>query len=402
MSRHQRTVVLSGIPAGTSGTGRLVGHLREQLRKSGRSTYLIAKPERPPVWLLIHLWRQRKIRSVVSLYVRYVVGLFAFLVGLGCVRLWKNTVLILLHPQNLGFKRALQILERRKEPTLLYLLDSSFFCVASYNYVRGERTPCIRCIGGAFGQREMHGCSPFPQADGAASLYVERLQELVAKGIVRLVAQNAHQADLARQHFHLPVTPPVIGLWTNDWDDVFSDASNTIERERSSAPPWDVVFHGHCLEPKGALWLIETASHCEKMNFLFPFAQPSWLQAPANCHFKTMSWEAGLQEVVAGAWCTAVPSLWSAPIEGALIKSLVVAPRVAVVANNTSFSDEIPDGLLLRLPSDPAKAAIALMMAKESRWAPDAVKKREWLRSFKLRGDTFAARLFDTAVKGEI
>lgn len=75
-----------------------------------------------------------------------------------------------------------------------------------------------------------------------------------------------------------------------------------------------------------------------------------------------------MNEAVYEAALVCVPSLWSAPAEGALIKSLVVGRAVAVVQNDTALASELPDGLVLKLSPDPAAAArqLADAVSKDS------------------------------------
>jgi hypothetical protein len=398
MKYQADVLVVSGIPSGASGTGRLVGHLESEIRKNWKNVRLVAKPERLPSWLLFMYLRQRNLGSILVQVSSYVLRLLSFVVGVVYTQLNRKRILVLLHPQNLGYRLSLQLLESRKNPSLLYLLDSSFFCIASYNHIHGENEPCVRCLGGKYGQAQQNKCIPFPRMDWAAIRYVERLRVLVRTGRVQLVAQNIRQAELARHHFALENQPQVIGLWTDDWGSLMPIDGRVLNEESELASSWDVVFHGHCLEPKGALWLTRLAGHCRELTFLFPFARPAWLNAPSNCSFQNINWENGLKEAVASAWCTAVPSLWSAPIEGALIKSLAVAPRVAVVANQSSFADEIPEKLVLRLPRDPIEAATVLLEARKMQWCPDPGEKLDWLRKFNQQGKEFVDKLLVNAM----
>ena len=78
-----------------------------------------------------------------------------------------------------------------------------------------------------------------------------------------------------------------------------------------------------------------------------------------------------------------VPSLWSAPAEGALVKSLAVGRAVAVVRNDTALASELPDELVLKLSPDPAAAARQLAQAVARGWVPDPGMRARWLREFR-------------------
>jgi hypothetical protein len=393
-----RVVIVSGIPAGPGGTGRLVGHLVAEAKDRGVALTLVAKPERLAFWRLVLLWRQKKHREAIGRVIGHAQRYVSFLVRIAHVMFVDTrTGLVLLHPQNLGFGLALALIARRRGTAILYLLDSSFFCVASYNYVRGEVQPCLRCLGGHFDAIADMNCKPFPRSVPAALDYVKALKSYVAAGKLQLLAQTPVQAQLAQRHFGLPEAPRSVGLWTEDWNELFEHTEQDHESTGDCRPTWDFVFHGYPVGAKGAHWWVDVARHCESMKFLFPFPKPVGFEAPSNCDFRGMSWETGLREAIESAWCTAVPSLWSAPVEGALVKSLAVAARVAVVENDTSFSAEIPDDLVIRLPRDPKSAATAIRDAKARQWAPDPQRRVEWLRAFAGRRSEFFGSLIEAA-----
>ena len=60
----------------------------------------------------------------------------------------------------------------------MYLLDSSFFCIRSYNFVDGERKPCTRCVGGGFEAAEANNCNPFPTGEVYAGEFVRGVAEV--------------------------------------------------------------------------------------------------------------------------------------------------------------------------------------------------------------------------------
>jgi hypothetical protein len=256
----------------------------------------------------------------------------------------------------------------------------------------------LRCLELGFEQAAKNGCTPFPRPDPAASEFAPRLKQLVISGRAKVVAQNARQAELAQAHFGLSSSPPVIGLWTQDWDDVISGERERHSDHRSADFQWDVVFHGYCVQAKGASWTAELATHCPQLRFMFPFPKPDWFQAPPNCSFVPCSWESGLRAELGRSRFVIVPSLWSAPIEGALVKSIACARAVAVVNNATSFCSELPEGLILRLPVTPKAAAEVLMRAMEVDWRPDPSIRAEWVARFAETKRCFVPELLRAAL----
>jgi hypothetical protein len=91
-----------------------------------------------------------------------------------------------------------------------------------------------------------------------------------------------------------------------------------------------------------------------------------------------------------------VPSLWSAPIEGALVKSIVAAQRVAVIDIANHFQQELPDGLVLRLSAELDLAASQLREAIATEWKPDPELKKQWIDRFRAENEKFAERVLQT------
>lgn len=376
--------VVSGIPPGPSGTGRFVSYLvRSGVRVVFGDQYEVSRRT---------LLKQRRFVQAGRATARYHWRQLKLSLFLLLAARRSDIDLIVMHPQSLGMRRTIELLEAR-EHTGLYLLDSSYFCIRSYNFRAGESGPCLACLGNDAAGIARHGCKTWPTGEDFAPEYVRRLRRLVGAGRVSLYAQNPTQAQLAAAHFGTPVTP--FGLWTSDWDECFETAPCRAEKSE-----FDVVFHGMQVEAKGADWLARVAAKCPEIRFLMPFPPPPGFIAPANCIFRPMSWETGLREAVAAAPITAVPSLWSAPIEGALVKSLVVAKAVAVCENDSTFAADLPAGLALVLPRDVTAAAQVLSDAVASGWKPEAGLKTDWIARFHAENFAMADRLLQTVSSG--
>jgi hypothetical protein len=369
--------IVSGIPPGSSGTGRFMTYLArsgfrlvvgDQYEVSPRALVRRGRFATAAMVIARYYWRQARLSLFLLAAARQ-----------------KDLDLIVMHPQSLGMQRTIELLEAR-EHTGLYLLDSSFFCIRSYNFRAGEDAPCLACLGNGGDGIARYGCQTWPTTEVFAHEFVVRLKRLVKAGRVQVFAQNPTQARLATVHFGVPVEP--YGLWTGDWDDCFTDAPPTLP-----ASGFDVVLHGAQVEAKGAYWLARVAELCPNLQFLMPFPRPLDMSAPDNCNFRPMSWETGLREAVEAAPVTIVPSLWSASIEGALVKSLVVARAVAVRENESAYAADLPDGLALVLPRDVASAAEVLRNAVASDWRPEQRLKADWVARFHRENFHMANRL---------
>ena len=284
--------------------------------------------------------------------------------------------MLVLHPQEIGVKWLDYLIARRGSGGLvteLFVLDASFFCIRSYNHLEGESGPCMRCLREGPSAAERHRCRPFPIRDPWATPFVSRLRDHARSGRVVFWTQTEGYRTLLEEFAGPAVKVRVAGLWTDDFND--------LEARSPAEPPIaDVVYHGSWHDAKGGRWALALADAMPERTFLFPCRKPAAVAAPANVTFRPLSWDGGLAAQVQAAPLCLVPSLWSAPIEGALVKSIARAPATAVVASSTGFAAELPEGLVLRLPSDPLAAAERIRGLWP--WRPDRQLRDWWVRSF--------------------
>lgn len=344
--------IISGVPPILRiGAGRFLAHLEEDSEVRDGTVEIVLCSDKSSVaeayfgrryaWcgvlLLRHLWR----RVMQILRSRTLAG---------------RRHVILYHFQELGNAWCCRLLARRKEPTWIYALDCSFFCIRSYNHLAGEFSSCLRCCGGDYEAGRRHKCVPRPVRDPAAAEFLKLLDREVKAKRVRFLAQCESQASLLRRHYGPEAIVRVAGIWTID---MMTDLDRAVEADRK-AVDYDVVFHGDSDEAKGFAWALEVARHCQTLRFLFPCRAPESTMVPPNCVFEPMRWETGLREAVRLAPLTLVPSLWSAPVEGALIKSLLASPRVAVARVDGAFSGDLPNEIVAFLSTNPVEAARVL------------------------------------------
>lgn len=375
--------------------------MRQLIKASGRSGKDVrfiyrarpAKPLRPLLasrqWLTFLRVAAPYVLGQAAFYLRYMIFL----------RSGKGKVLII-HPQTLGFGLTERLM-RRWPPgkAYIYVLDSSYFCVRSYNHISGEYESCLRCLGGNFAVREEFGCKPWPVPDPRGTEYVETLFGLGQQGAIKFLSQNATQAALLKRHFGDEAEVDIVGLWGGGWTELFDDWREKARPDDAGLAPGKppvIIIHSFNVGAKGASWFLDVARRLPEFQFVCPFPRGKAIVAPPdNVVFKSMTWETGLKGAIEEAEMVMVPSLWSAPIEGALVKSIVAAKRVATVENDSHFQTELPETLILRLPRDPAEAARELRKAITKNWAPDPETKRTWIAEFRARNEYFAERVLD-------
>jgi len=254
----------------------------------------------------------------------------------------KDSEVILFHPQTIGWDIFLKIIENNTI-VKFYVLDNSFFCIKSYNHMDESLSGCLKCLGNAGNCEDK--CSAFPVKYNKQDNidYLEKLRSLSGKII--FYAQNDRQKDLLVRHFGSTIKVSSVGLIADDF----------FEKGVVAKKKYDIVYHGNSLPAKGSLYVIQLAKKLRNYTILFPESKSSILKycdhidIPDNIVFKQMTWESGLKNEICSCGLVLCPSLWSAPIEGALIKSLLFNGNVAVVNTDYSFASQIPDDTVLKL-----------------------------------------------------
>jgi hypothetical protein len=261
-----------------------------------------------------------------------------------------NSKILLLHPQTLGFENF-KTLHKNNNKIFMYVLDNSYFCIKSFNYI-GEFNPCFNCLGKIdYTAIKKSNCEPSPVLYSLKDNYdfLNYIQQF--KNDIHFLTQNNSQQDLLIKHFGSQIKTDVVGMYTNEFelDKILS---------RNSEFMYDFVYHGSLEVAKGILYFITMAEKLINNSFFMPYDENlikdkfRMKVLPNNIYFKNQSWESGLEETIKYSKIVICPSLWSAPIEGALLKSIMVNGCVAVVETEFAFSQELNQDQIIKLNKD--------------------------------------------------
>ena len=299
---------------------------------------------------------------------------------------------ILFHPQTIGLRALRDIIEPR-ELTWMYVLDASAFCLRSYNCLPSESAPCLRCVGNDGAAAKPNGC-----VNGFGSgPFQKYLPSWVRSGKLRLIAQCESQAELLRAHFGRETRVAVVPLAVPDIMPPEGDVTRP-KRERPLA-----VYHGAPLVAKGIAHAVALAKAMPDWDFLVPsslhdlnrnFEGPETY--PPNLITQQLGWSWGLSEQVKLADVVLCPSSWSAPVEGAVLKSLAHNGLVGLCVHDTSFASEIPaEARVLIDPRDLEGTAARLrgLMARPDEAAAIRTAARRFIAQYAERSQTMLGSL---------
>lgn len=330
--------IISGIGPDSSGTGTLIRGLIEEAAADPSTVFVHKRARgRNPV----ELGRYYADRAFFPWTVRRAAR--------------KGREVLIFHPQTLGLKLLRAIMASRQS-AWLYVLDASPFCVRSYNCLPAESAPCLRCLGNDGRSASLHGCEdPF-----RAGPIQKHMFEWVFSGRLRLIAQCESQARLLRAHYGPATRVAVVPLSVPD---ISPPQGGALRPER---PRPFAVYHGAASHAKGLAHVITLAASMPDWDFLVPASLREvhnhfqfMENLPANLMLKPMNWGAGLSEEVAHADAVLCPSSWSAPVEGAVLKSLAHNGLVGLYVHESSFASEIPPEAVVRVEPGNIDATVA-------------------------------------------
>ena len=382
--------IVSGIGPSDGGVGRLVRRLSVIAPQYG----YVLMSRRVPRSVRGYL-RQGKINQAVLEVVRRYREKQIFNRDVARIR---NAHVIAIHPQTLFYDNLFKLIDNGNR-VAIYIMDNSYFCIRSYNHLPGDFQPCFRCLGGSFNLAEK--CNPFPLSYEKAK-NISYLQKLLRyKDRFHFILQNKNQLALLERHFG-DVSSSIVGLY-------IADMLDAVEIALNSHGKYDVVYHAAAIEPKGILYTLHLAKMVPERTFFIPDSKTTLvalceqhgidLGEYQNLVLKNVTWESGLASIVRQAGLVICPSLWSAPIEGALIKSLFHNGKVAVVDTKFSFAQELPEDVALKLPADIAQAAVLVENYFKGRGCAERLQMNacRWVEGYLDQAETLTARLFSGA-----
>ena len=372
-----RKVLISGIGRSSGGVGRLMQRLEPVAKARG---YTVLSRRMIPLKPLL---RNKRYFTLFFLLLLRSFSWFVFKLKTIFVR---RDIILILHPQSIGYKTFIRLI--KTNTVYLYVMDNSFFCMMSYNYDSVSRSECLRCISDP--QNSLPNCYSWPLATRKKAV-VRYLQTLMrySHNLVFL-AQTHSQEKLLIQHFGDYIDTRVVGMEPVDLS--LADIQRIDLSDRTQK--YDLVYHGSSHAAKGIIYFLQLCLFLPKFKIFVPISLSvvrslfSDFQRLQNVTFKDCTWETGLEDAVRNAKLVVNPSLWSAPIEGAFLKSLAYNGNVAVVQSKFGFSseDKLKD-IVLRLPEDPASAAILVEDFIDNN-KDNVTQTRDWLNDFYSSNET--------------
>jgi hypothetical protein len=364
--------IVSGIGPSNGGVGRLMYSLSEMGREKGYQ--IITKRNE------VSLKKLFKDRMIIRLLMEPIIRLGASILFSFKVASLKHSVILFVHPQFAGYPLLFRLLKSRNK-VFLYVMDNSFFCIESYNYDRLNKHECLKCVASINSCYDF--CKPFPNKKLSKSTnlnYLKILREMNHKII--FLAQNENQKKLISEHFGIDCKVKVVGMDTGEF------SGPNVGYEKKETIKYDIVFHGSTVYAKGIEFFVDLSINLPEFIFFVPDSKANVERLLAqkisnkNIHFVDCNWETGLKSIVTNASLVLVPSLWSAPIEGALIKSILINGNVGVIKSLYGYASEIAQEAQLLVLENNIKNASKKIQQFLSKKNYSTIKQKEWTAEF--------------------
>lgn len=253
-----------------------------------------------------------------------------------------NQDIVLIHPQTIGLRETISLIENNQS-IALYVVDNSFFCMQSYNYLPATSIECLQCVNNIGNQDDR--CQPFP-CSYEVNENIEFLINLkgLANKIKFLVLSNTH-TKLLKKHFGEDILCQKVSFLTEELFEI-----SFVSQEETHI--YDIVFHAADIDAKGFEYTKQLSTLLPEYKFFIPTSQIIDKSVYCNADTLNCRWHNGLQERVQHAKLILCPSLWSYMPETAFFKSLLSNGSVGIVRNNYGFCHDIDPNAYLALSGD--------------------------------------------------
>lgn len=362
--------IYSGISPGKKGTGSFLTFFLDQFEKHGIEYNLIYYKTPNTGYLSTIAKKLGFIKILRYIYLK--------IISLIAKKKIMNSIVFIFHPQSIGLKQTTELI--KKNEVYIYVLDTFFFCKKSYNYIEGN-SPCYKCISNPNASKE-NNCdfTYFKLKDENYYNFQTAIYNNLSN--ITFLTQNDNQLLLLKEKFGNKINSRKLGMLINLEDNLINKRDNKLN--------YDFVFHNTSIKPKGIEFFIKIAKRMVNHSFLIPYNSSDIksdikdFQNIDNIDFISMSWETGLKIAVANCKVVINPSLWSAPVEGALLKSIKYNGCVAIVPGDFSFQKEIPLDTVIHLDTDITKSVKILTSILSSKISIENYKTKSliWLKSY--------------------
>ncbi len=253
------------------------------------------------------------------------------------VKFIKIENLVIFHQQSIGYDLVSRFIFKSKN-IKLFILDTNFFCKKSYNEYNNN--PCFSCYSSF---NPYNDCYHHPNSKATDKDYLKFLKSL-SDNIknIEFIVQTEGYKKLIKEKFN----NYKIEIKKMYHEKLISE--NFSYKDEINNFKYDFFYHAHITPPKGINYYYELANQMPEKNFFLP-SNFDYKKISKNISYKKINWSKEFIDIMKTSKIIICPSVWTYPVESAVIKSLLLKKGVAIISNHHSFSDTIPRNCIIKL-----------------------------------------------------
>jgi len=277
---------------------------------------------------------------------------------------------VIFHPQSLGYALTASVI-RSANKTKYWVLDTSLFCKKSYNHYNGKA--CLKCL---YSFEPHSDCSHFPNYS-SDEVYI-KFQNVISNNLNKIVfhIQTKGHGELLKLRYGQATKMTGVKMLVPEFYKMKDYSVGNYE--------YDIGFHGNLVEGKGFMYTLDLSSNIKDSSFLMPGKKPKDIMGMTNVKYLPCTWDTGLDEALTKCKIILCPSIWTQPVEAAVIKSMLIGRPVGLIVSEYNFTCEIPDECYVALSGDAVDDAEILKSLLTNTQKMNAVgeKGKQWASKY--------------------
>lgn len=246
--------------------------------------------------------------------------------------------IVIFHQQSIGYNLTSKLLAQSSS-IIFFILDTNFFCKKSYNEYRDK--VCNKCLDKF---RPNNDCyhHPYISTDKEYECFLNSLEQNQKK-ITFFTQTNGYNFIVKKKFPNSNVKNKI--MYHEKLKRIH--LINNIDYEYE----YDFFYHAHLTPPKGINYFIQLSTTLNKKIFFLP-SHLKYSNLNKNMIIKKMYWGNEFIKEMKKSRIIMCPSIWTYPVESAVLKSLLLKKAVAIIKSPNSFSENIPDDAIIKLSGD--------------------------------------------------
>lgn len=247
----------------------------------------------------------------------------------------KIEKIAIFHQQSIGYDLTSRLLAKSSN-IIFFILDTNFFCKKSYNEYQDK--VCNNCFDKFKPYNDCYH-HPYISTDKEYQGFLYSLKQNQKK--ITFITQTDGYSNIVKKKF------PYSNIENKKMHHEKLKKIKFISH-LDFEYEYDFFYHAHLTPPKGINYFIQLSITLDKKNFFLP-SHLRYLNLKKNMIIKKMYWGNEFIEKMKKSRIILCPSIWTYPVESAVLKSLLLKKAVAIIKSPNSFSENIPDDAIIKL-----------------------------------------------------